>query len=115
MIVGTILLSQDDCYIDDRKQLPYRPSFDKGLLKSLISMNTITNKGFNLLPGSIMSVAKIDNYNPSMAVTIRELDAIADLLIVSRSPRKCRNGKKFRFTNYKLLVKTAELELWSRV
>ena len=115
MIIGTLLLTENDYYIDDRKNLPRRTTWDKALLTSLVSMNTITHKGYMLLPPSIQEVATIHNSDPSMAVTIKEVDALADLLMITRSARLTRGGKKFKFTHFKCILKEPRFEIWKRI
>ena len=115
MIIGTILLSQNDCFVDDRKNLPQgRPQWDKELLKTYVSLNTISREGYKLLPPSIQAVAKVTRKEPELAITIQELDALPDILYVVRSSRMTHGGKKFRLDNYEPILKELRFEVWKR-
>lgn len=111
MIVGTILLSKNNRYIGATGLLPKRPKFDKKLLTELLAYNgEVSNAGYNLLPLSIKArVVVRSHYN--VPITIKELNN-CDLLIVSRSKERIKGGKKFRFKNFKNLVKTKKVEIW---
>ncbi len=115
MLIGTVLLSQDGMYIDDRKQLPYRPNWDKQWLKILVSLNTITKSGYDTLPPSIQAVAKVTHSEPTLAITIPELDALPDILYVVRSSRMAHKGKKFRLDNYEAILKEQRFEIYQRI
>ena len=114
MIFGILLLTEDNEYIDDRKQLPHRPTFDKELLKALISTNTISKDALGLLPKSLRDVAVVTHKEPSLALTIKEIDGLADILMIIRSTRKARNGKKFRLTNFSRVAAPGIIEIWHR-
>jgi len=114
MIIASLLLTEEDYYIDDRKQLPHRPTFDKELLKALISLNTITKDAYDILPASIQKTTTVTLKEPSMAIKISEIDALADLLIIIRSTRKVHGGKKFRLDKFRCLARPGQIELWVR-
>jgi len=110
MIVGTILLTKDNVYVKDDGSLPIRPAWDKELLKGLIDGGRVSDKAYAMLPPSMRKLVEVDTKLPNIPITIKEL-ANADLLIVSRSLELCR-GKKFRFENFRLLLKDRKVELW---
>lgn len=111
MVVGTILLTKGNVYVDANGNLPKRPSFDKALLGSLLQSNSVSEEGYMLLPDSLKKLCYVGKeYN--MPVTIKELDK-ADLLIVSRSVDTV-SGKVFRFDNFKCILKDRKVELWIR-
>ena len=114
MKIGTILLSQDGKYIDDRGNLPYRTLYDKEWLTKLVSLNTISKKGYDLLPPSMQEVATLHHSNPTLALTIPELDTLPDILFVVRSARMASGGKIFKLDKYKPIVMEQRLEIWSR-
>jgi hypothetical protein len=114
MIVGTILLTKTNKYVDANGNLPKRPRHDKELLASLIAKSTlVSEEGYEMLPLSMqrtccVSTNKAKSYIP---ITIREL-AQAELLIVSRSQEDFEGGKEFRLDNFKCLVKDRKVEIW---
>jgi len=114
MLTGILLLTEDNMYVDDRGNLPHRPTYDKALLRTLVSLNTITHRSYDLLPKSIQKVATVSNTNPTLVLTIQEIDALADFLIIVRSARKVRNGKKFRLDKFEQVAAPGQLELWKR-
>lgn len=108
-MVGTILLTQNDIYVKEDGSLPSRPKFDKNLLANLAKSNFVSQVGYDLLPKSIQHLVMVnDNY--TYPITIEELNKCR-ILIVSRS-RETAIGKKFRFDNFKLLVKGRKVEIW---
>ena len=115
MIVSTILLTRDDHYVDSHGILPLRPSHDKTLLRELVRGQIISPEAIEMLPASICNVGVWDNtQEPTIGITILEIDALTDLLIVSRSNGIILDGKKFRFDNFTLLVKCTNIEIWKR-
>jgi len=115
MKIGTIMLSQDGCFVDDRKNLPQgRPQWDKQWLKTLVGLNTVSKAGYDMLPPSIKEVATVTHGEPTLAITVPELDSLPDILFVVRSPRMTRNGKKFRLTNYETIMTEERFEIWKR-
>jgi len=117
MIVSTILLSADDMYIDSEGNLPpMRPEFDKDLLRELVRGQALSQNGATMLPMSIVSVAKhITVSEPTIGITVPEIDGLTDLLIVVRTGMPLGHGKRFRFTNFKKIVKEGKLEIWRRI
>jgi hypothetical protein len=111
MIVGTILLTETDKYVDAGYNLPLRPAYDKDLLTGIVAGREVSVKGYNMLPPSIQAMCEIYKAGPITPVTIKEL-AEADLLIVSRSPEDFNNGKVFRLNNFICLVKDTKIEIW---
>ena len=111
MIVGTILLTQNDEYVDKDGNLPTRPSFDKAFITGLYRGKSVSKVGLKLLPPSIKKVLNLNG--EFMPVSIREL-AKADMLIVIRSSDFINNGLKFRFTEFIQILKLKEIELWIR-
>jgi len=114
MITGLILLSKDDKYLDGFGNLPARPQWDKDLLTELVRLNTITEAGYNLLPPSIRKVAHIAHMEPQLAITIEELNALPDILMVVRSQNVLPGGKTFRLTNYEPIFIEQRFEMWRR-
>ena len=115
MIVGTILLDENDCYTYDNDKLPGRPTFDKELLTFLAKDQAISHEGYQTLPLSIKRVISGITYGePTFPVTIPEIDGLSDLLIVSRGYKNGENGKKFRFDKFELITTQREIELWKR-
>ena len=101
MLVGTILLDLNDKYIDCDNALPVRPDFDKELLKSVVSKGFVSMRGLAILPPSIQREANYKTSEvPNIAVNISELGR-ADILIVSRSPKVLKGGKRFRLDKFK--------------
>ncbi len=117
MIVSTILLSKDDYYVDSEGNLPSRGcvEFDKNLLKALVSGKSVSYKSIKMLPPSIAEVAKVTAEEPEVGITIREIDALSDLLIVTRSCADISEGKTFNLNkSFKPLVKDTKIEIWIR-
>jgi hypothetical protein len=116
-VVNTILLSQDDCYVDKDGNLPARPYFDKELLYAFCKGQSVSLRGYDMLPPSIQQVVNIvDERHITAAITIPEIDAHCDILIVVRSNEHFGpdNGKKFMFDKFKPIVLNGGLEIWSR-
>jgi hypothetical protein len=117
MIVSTILLSLNNVYVDEDGNLPVRPSFDKTLLTGLCKNKIVSDTGYNMLPPSIREVtvkqSLTDAWEPEIGITISEIDALSDLLIVVRS-HEMIYGKQFRFDNFEPLAITKEIEIWRR-
>ena len=118
MILGMLLLDQDDVYVRDDNTLPFRPDFDKelliGLCKNMIpavSNNTSAN-----LPKSVKDVlSKDDSKYPDIALSPDKIDQLADILIITRSQEVNIGGKRFRFEKFILILELNELEIWRRV
>jgi len=116
MIVSAILLTKDNVYVSKGGSLPKRPSFDKELLRCLVKGQIISKEAAKMLPKSISKTACniTDLIEPEVGITIEEIDGLTDLLIIVRSPH-CVEGKKFRLNKFRPIVKTKELEIWTRV
>jgi len=118
MIVGMLLIDQDDIYVREDGSLPKRPAFDKGLLLG-VATNQVgicsdnTKKDF---PPSLLKVMKdITNSDKGdLAMSPDKIDKNAHLLIISRSSDSGLGGKKFRFDKFKRLVSMYSLEIWVR-
>jgi len=113
-MIGTILLSKDNKYIDKDGNLPSRPDYDKEMLKALVKGHSVSAKGYNMLPPSIRAVCSDYNDNYTMPITIREL-AEADILLVNRSSEILEGGKEFRLDNFKCIKEENQIELWIKV
>lgn len=115
MIVSTLLLDQNNCYVNDKGELPRRPAFDKELLQTLCTGQTISNHAAVMLPPSILDVVgHISSGQPTIGITIPEIDALTDLLLVTRSSCAVKEGKTFRMDNFKLITEQGEIEIWKR-
>ena len=114
MVTATILLDPNDNYIDWDGNLPKRPHYDKELLTALISMNSVSSDGYSTLPNSMQELCKLAHCEPSLPITIPEIDGLTDLLIVSRSVDKVQGGKRFRMDNFKHIASGGRIELWVR-
>ena len=116
-IYSTILLDENDNYLCDGK-LPERRMWDKELLKSIVDGEIISKQAAELLPKSIKETAKdiTNEVQPTVGITIEEISALSDILIVVRSGAVCKdNFKKFRFTNFKRILREFNLEIWKRI
>ena len=114
MIVGTILLTNNDEYVCNNK-LPERPLWDRELLKAVISGGTVSPKGYRMLPPSLEALVSITQDEPTAPITIEEIDSLSDLLIVSRTRSMCPNGKVFRLDNFEPIIKNEGVEIWKRI
>ena len=115
MIVSTILLSTNNCYVDRQGKLPERPSFDKELLTTICSGQVVSKVGYKMLPPSIKDkVIMTEQVEPEVGITISEIDGLTDLLLVVRSKQECLGGKEFRFTNFECIIKDTQIEIWKR-
>ena len=87
MIVSTIILSSDNFYVNEDGEIPARPSFDKKLLHTIIAGEVVSDEGYLMLPPSMKRVVTVDDkwLEPTVGVTIPEIDALSDLLIVVHS------------------------------
>ena len=113
-IYATILLDEKDHYVYDDGNLPIRPDFDKELLRDIYKNETVTEKGYNMLPPSIRKKVDITQDGPTAPVTVPEIDALADILLVIRGKHRCRSGKVFRFDNFMPILKEGNLEIFRR-
>jgi len=117
MIVGTILLTSDRQYVINGGQLPGRGDWDKDLLTTLAAGQIVSDEGYKMLPPSIQTVVRqIDKWQePTFPVTIPEIDALSDLLIVSHSYEISPVGKVFNLDkSFKLLTAGKKTSIWIR-
>lgn len=114
MIISTLLLDEDDNYVYSDGLLPHRTTWDKRLLKTFIELGTVSKTGFNLLPPSLREVSTITHGEPQTPITLKEIDALSDILLVTRGRSRDLPGKKFRFTNFTRILATQSLEIWKR-
>ena len=116
MIVSTILLTKDNFYINDKGELPKRGSHDKNLLTELVRGQTISIKAAEMLPPSIKGLAQVisDKVEPTIGITIEEISALSDILIVSHSNELIIRGKQFRLDGFELLVKSKYIDIYKR-
>lgn len=107
-MIGTILLSKDNKYLDKDGKLPARPRRDKDILKVIASQGIISADGAAILPDSIID-ASVNRESKFVPITIQEL-AEADILLVNRSCEYCMDSKsEFRLDNYERLE---SCEVW---
>jgi len=69
-----------------------------------------------MLPPSMKRVVTVDDkwLEPTVGVTIPEIDALSDLLIVVHSNELIVRGKQFRLDNFELIVKDKKISLYKR-
>ena len=114
MIVSCILLSPDNVYVDQFDSLPDRPDFDKELLTTLCRNMVVSSKGYEMLPPSIRAlVIENPSREPEIGITIDEIDALTDLLIVVRSKTRI-DGRRFRLDRFEPIVIDTKIEIWKR-
>ena len=115
MEIATLLVDTNDVYSYDGI-LPMRSTWDKELLKAFIKCNTISVNAVSILPPSLAKVAKVTGKEPTMALKVKEIDALADIIIVTRVPKRSgyKGGERFRFDKFEPVVKTDTLEIWRR-
>jgi len=113
MKVGTILLTKSNKYVDADGNLPKRPSFDKELLRGLVSGKRVSGYSYLMLPPSIQKLCYCKEFGSEehFPISIKEL-AQTELLIVIRSTEEFSRGKEFKFDNFKCLAKDRRIELW---
>ncbi len=115
MVVSKICLTDDDIYVDMKGKSPMERAFDRDLLRALCEGQVISPEAIERLPSGIVRTAEWDNtVEPTVGITIREIEGLTDLLIVSRSLELIDRGKKFRFDSFELIVKDRKIELWKR-
>jgi len=112
MVVGTILLTKSNKYVDALGNLPKRPKHDKELLAGMLEGKYVSREGYDLLPPSLQMLCWVNKGKlPECPITIREL-AMADMLVISRSQEDFEGGKEFRLDSFRLLVKDRKVEIW---
>ena len=114
MIFGTLKLDDQDNYVYQDGSLPKAATWDKELLKAFVSKNCITVSAYDILPPSIQDKAIVCHGEPELAVKVSEIDALADIILVTRVTNMGQSGSKFRFNAFKRLVSTGQLEVWVR-
>ena len=114
MICGTLLLSNNNRYVTDEGKLPERPKGDKQLLKALVESNTVSQEGYDMLPPSMQRIATITHGEPTLPVTIREINGLSDLLLVVRSYISIPGGKEFRLDNFQLISSSGQYSIYKR-
>ena len=112
MIVATLILDPDDCYIGGQR-LPERPSFDKALLTAVCKGQGISKDAYDMLPPSIRRVTTFGANK--VPITIREISRNAELLLVVRSAEKLENGRQFRLDKFSLIVDIKQLQIYRRI
>jgi len=112
-MIATLLLTKDNVYVGETGKLPMRPEFDKDLLTGLAKGLAVSKAGYDMLPNSIKREVFCDQREPTFPVTVKEIDALADIILVVRSNELCR-GKEFRFDNFELMLRQRDIELWRR-
>lgn len=112
-MISTILLAEDNTYVKDGKLPVGRPNWDKDLLEALCTNEYISHAGWNILPRSIKKNANL-GIEPTIGITIPEI-AKSKLLLVVRAGNESNGGKKFRFTNFRRIVKTGQIEIWKKI
>ncbi len=112
-MIGTILLSKDNKYIDKDGKLPVRPAYDKDMLRAFVKGNSVSAAGYEMLPPSIRGLVGMTGASDgrTMPITILEL-AACDLLLVNRAEEELDGGKVFRLDNFKCIVEEKQIELW---
>ena len=115
MIVSTIILTKDNFYVNSEGKLPARPDFDKELLSNIVTGQRVSDKAYEMLPRSMKKVVKFSmGMEPTVGITIKEIDGLTDLLIVVHSNEIITRGKQFRMDNFKLLVKDRKVSIYKR-
>ena len=114
-MIASLLLTKNNVYVKEDGTLPLRPDFDKDLLTGLAKGLTVSKAGYDMLPKSIKKEVYHfqTNQQPAFPVTINEIDALADILIVVWS-NEIGRGKVFRFDNFEPLLKQRDISLYIR-
>jgi len=115
-IYATLLLDQDNRYVYNNGDLPYRPMWDKHLLQSIANDEFVSQEGFMMLPPSIRKVVHVvmdKIYQPTLPITIPEIDELSDMLIISRSSGSGL-GKIFRLDKFEQILCAQGIEIWRR-
>ena len=114
MIISTVILTKDNFYVTEDGRLPTRASFDKKLLTSLCKGQHISHDAYEMLPNSIRNLTHLTSDEPTIGITIKEIDVLTDLLIVVHSNELITRGKQFRLDKFELLVKDRKVSLYIR-
>ena len=115
-MIASIILTRDNVYVSEDGKLPSRRGvdFDKELLTGLARGNTVSKKGYMMLPNSIKKEVHCDGRELTYPVTVPEIDAFADILLVVWS-RELIRGKSFRFDNFELLKDQRDISIYKRI
>lgn len=116
MIIGLILLDQQNKYVSAGGKLPARPAFDKNLLTSICDGKQLICTGNTLLdlPPSLKK-NQISASKGDVALSPETIDKYADMIIVSRSMETMKDGNTFRLDKFERLVAIGSLEIWNRI
>ena len=114
-MIATLNLTRDNVYVMENGDLPSRQMYDKDLLTGLAKGLTVSKAGYDMLPKSIKK--EVYHFNttqePQFPVTIKEIDALADIIIVVWS-NEIGRGKEFRFDSFELMLKQRDISLYRR-
>jgi len=113
MITSTLLLDKNDNYVYPDGSLPTRTQWDKKLLQTFIELGLVSDAGFRLLPPSLKQIATKTLGEPTCPITIQEIAALSDILIITRS-RDEKVGRRFRLDAFEPILKELRLEIWKR-
>ena len=115
-MIASLILTKDNMYVDSEGNLPSRScvKFDKDLLKGMVKGLNVSKKGFATLPNSIKSEVFCDGREPTAAITIPEISALSDILLVVKSCEVFTSGKVFRLDNFELIYKSKDVDLYKR-
>jgi len=113
-IYATLLLDENDHYVYDNGNLPNRTQWDKKLLSNIINKELVTNAGMELLPPSLQEKVRLTQGVPTVPITVPEIEALADILIITRVASTGQPGKKFRLDNFIPILKEQRIEVWRR-
>ena len=116
-MISTIILTKDNMYLDSEGNLPSRScvSFDKDLLRGMVKGLNVSKKGFDTLPNSIKSEVFCDGREPTAAITIPEISALSDILLVVKSCEVFTSGKVFRLDGFERIYKSKDVNLYKRI
>ncbi len=115
-MIGSLILTRDNVYVSEEGKTPSRKGveFDKELLTGLVRGCCVSKKGYMMLPNSIKSEVHCDGRELTYPITVPEIEAFADILIVVWSNELVR-GKSFRFTNFELLKDQRDISIYKRI
>jgi len=111
-IVATLLLDRNDNYVLEDGSLPRRPQWDKALLETFVIGESLSEDGYNMVGKKLKENVFVTHGEP-YPITIPEINALADIILVTRSYTSGK-GKRFRFNNFEKVLSTGQLEIWRR-
>ncbi len=115
MIIATILLDEQDKYVYADDTLPARTTWDKKLLGTFINRQKVSKQGYDMLPPSLQkTVEQAKFFEEPYPITVPEIDALADILVVTRSTSRSLAGKIFRMDKFEPVLKSQGIEIWKR-